>query len=273
MMSDQDLAITIRGLARANYERALTANVLALAEREAPPPPEPPRVHVVAAPQPCETAILNPYYDRPRPAPIEPSADLPLARDRLREALGARAETAAALADATAALERADALIAEIEADLAAQRERAEARTADLAERTRQWIAHPLGPRPEAGLEAPSRTQAELTGASVARLGLAADHAAAQAAGRRAAEAVDDARRAVLGAVGQSLAAELDAAEAALAELRGEAAALVSVHIAGAAPWHGSLPARTAGAPRDRDAEARWAAFAGRLLDDADAQP
>jgi hypothetical protein len=278
-LSDAEVAESIHELALANYKRAEAASILALAPHGiAPPPPlEVPRPHIVGAPQVDPTAILAvPWQQRVRIP--EPASDATAARTQLRAAIAERSTAATALGLAEDALARADALIADIEADLGAEEERSAARTRDIAERLRSWIASGSeGARPEAGRPPqPTRTTAELAGARAARITLAAEVDATAAAHTRAIEAVDHCRRLLLAVAGQELIREIDAAEAALAELRIEAFALLNTHVGGQSVYHGTLKNRLSEPPpHHRDlapVAARFADYAARLNDDADAQ-
>ena len=269
-LSDAALAEAVTELALANYRRGEVAAEAALQSHGLKPqaPHRTPPAHEPEL-QPDPTAILAaPWFERV--VTPEPQADASAARERLRAAITDRV--------ATEALGRCDDLIAEIGADLAAQEERIGTRAAKLATNIREWITGgSIGERPMAGVpDAPGRTGAELAGAHAARLGLAADVASANAAHARAVEQVNNARRSVLAAAGQALAARFDAAEAVFGELRTEALALLNTRVAGDSVWHGSLPDRLTAAPPlarvDRDASSRWASFAARLQDDADAQ-
>jgi hypothetical protein len=242
------------------------------------PPPPAPRPHVVGAPQVDPTAILAVPWQQRVIIP-EPPSDASQARNDLRTAIGERSEAAAALDLAEDALDRADALILNLEEELAAHAQRADARETDLADRIRAWISagSAAGARPEGGIpEPPGRTAAELAGARAARITLAAEVDTATTTHTRAIEAVDHCRRLLLAAAGQELIREIDAAEAALAELRVEAFALINTHVGGQSVYHGTLKSRTsAEPPQSRDLApiaARFADYAARLTDDADAE-
>lgn len=259
-------------------QRAATAQIarhgpVAFAD---PPPPSPPPGPHVAVIEPSPTSLLAvPWQDRLGAAKL-PIYDMAEARASLARAIAERTEVATALGDAKAALDRADGLISEISAALAAQAERDDARATELAERTRLWLeAGGEGQRPEAGLPAPqgTRNAAELQGARVARQGLADDHAAANAAFNRAAEAVQQAVRGVLKAEGAALASQVRAAENALARLRSELRA--TLRLPEGAPMQDTgdpVLALVMDAEYDRAAEARWADYSHRLSTDENAQ-
>ena len=277
-LSDAALAEAVTELALANYRRGEVAAEAALQSHGLKPqaPHRTPPAHEPEL-QPDPTAILAaPWFERV--VTPEPQADASAARERLRAAITDRVATEAALRIATAALGRCADLIAEIGADLAAQEERIGTRAAKLATNIREWITGgSIGERPMAGVpDAPGRTGAELAGAHAARLGLAADVAAASAAHARAVEQVNNACRSVLAAAGQALAARVDAAEAVIGELRTETLALLNTRVAGDSVWHGSLRERLTSQPplarEDRAVAARWGDFANRLAEDADAR-
>jgi hypothetical protein len=140
-LTDAEVAESIHELALANYKRAEAASVLALAPHSIVPKPPPavPVPHVVGEPQPDPLhVLLTPWYKRV--VTPEPSADAAEARDRLRAAIAERSTAATALQVAEDALDRADTLIAEIEADLEARAERVDARATNLADSIRAWI-------------------------------------------------------------------------------------------------------------------------------------
>jgi hypothetical protein len=209
----------------------------------------------------------------------EKLVDMASARDSLRLAIVARAAAAADLAAVAGELDRADAMLAQIEASQVELAEEGIRRVANLADRLRDWLAAgSLGDRPACGAvpSAPApRDEAELTAARLARAGVAADHDRSHAAHAGAVAAVDRARCQVLTAHAQELASRYETAIAAITELQADGGALLGLTISGSPAVSGLVRERLPGAslPAAGDSAASaWAAYAKRLGDDADAR-
>jgi hypothetical protein len=266
--------------AEENAARAAMINALASGHLPAPPPVTP--SEAVASPT-IHEATLEPALGysawQQRLFPSEKPVDIDDARAELRAAIVDRAAAAADVAEVAGELDRADAMLAQIEATQTEHVEESNARIADHADRLRDWIAAgSQGDRPACGgiPRAPAlRDEAELAAARLARAEVASDCERARAVHAATATAVDRSRRLVLTAEAQALAARYEAALAALGELQGAGAALLALTLSGTPALVGlvreRLPPGPAPATGD-DAAARWADYARRLDDDPDAR-
>jgi hypothetical protein len=263
-----------------NARRAEMVNAVANGYLPPPPPVIPaehvPQPEIHAARWAPASFAMTPW--QARVFPMEKRVDMAAARDELRLAIIDRATAAADLAAVADELAGAERLVEAIEAGQAEHAEQGNRQIVNLADRLRDWLtAGSPGERPCGSVPpAPApRDEAELAAARLARGDVASDHDRARAVHAAAVAAVDSARRMVLTAHAQELAARYEATLAELAELQADGRALLGLTVAGTPALAGfvreRLPASLAPAGGD-DAAARWAEYA-RLLDgDADAR-